>query len=77
MSVERETPLEFMESQVFGLEMTEEQILENAKKKRGTPQRVGLELDDEQLSQVPNPQVKKEKKEKKLPNLGSFWRDEY
>ena len=78
MSVERETPLEFMESQVFGLEMTEEQILENAKKKkRGTHQRVGLELDDEQLSQVPNPQVKKEKKEKKLPNLGSFWRDEY
>jgi len=75
MSVERETPLEFMESQVFGLEMTEEQILENAKKKRGTPQRVGLELDDEQLlSQVPNPQV--EKKEKPL-NLGSFWKDEY
>ena len=74
MSVERETPLEFMESQVFGLEMTEEQILENAKKKRGTPQRVGLELDDEQLSQVPNPQVVK--KEKPL-KLGSFWRDEY
>ena len=78
MSVERETPLETMMSQTFGLEMTEEQMLENArKKKRGTPQRVGLELDDEQLSQVPNPQVKKEKKEKKLPNLGSFWRDEY
>lgn len=78
MSIERETPLEFMESQTFGLEMTEEQMMENArKKKRGTPQRVGLELDDEQLSQVPNPQVKKEKKEKKPLNLGSFWRDEY
>ena len=76
MSAERETPLEFMESQVFGLEMTEEQILENArKKKRGTPQRVGLELDDEQLSQVPNPQVVK--KDKKPLNLGSFWKDEY
>lgn len=75
MSIERETPLEFMESQTFGIEMTEEQILENAKKKkRGTPQRVGLELDDEQLSQVPNPQVVK--KEKPL-NLGSFWKDEY
>lgn len=75
MSVERETPLEFMESQVFGLEVSEEQILENTKKKkRGTPQRVGLELDDEQLSQVPNPQVVK--KEKPL-KLGSFWRDEY
>ena len=71
MSVERETPLEFMESQVFGLEVTEEQMM--AKKKRGTPQRVGLELDDEQLSQVPNPQVKKEKKPL---NLGSFWKDE-
>jgi hypothetical protein len=76
MAVERETPLEAMMSQVFGLEMTEEQIMENAhKKKRGTPQRVGLELDDEQLSQVPNPQVVK--KEKKPLNLGSFWRDEY
>ena len=76
MSVERETPLEFMESQVFGLEVTEEQILENAKKKkRGTPQRVCLELDDEQLSQVPNPQIVK--KEKKPLNLGSFWKDEY
>ena len=76
MSAERETPLEFMESQVFGLEMTEEQILENArKKKRGTPQRVGLELDDEQLSQVPNQQVVK--KDKKPLNLGSFWKDEY
>lgn len=76
MSAERETPLEFMESQVFGLEMTEEQILAEAKKKkRGTPQRVGLELDDEQLSQVPNPQVVK--KDKKPLNLGSFWRDEY
>ena len=75
MSVERETPLEFMESQVFGLEVSEEQMLAEAKKKkRGTPQRVGLELDDEQLSQVPNPQVKKEKKPL---NLGSFWRDEY
>ena len=75
MSIERETPLETMMSQTFGLEMTEKQILENAKKKkRGTPQRVGLELDDEQLSQVPNPQV--EKKEKPL-NLGSFWKDEY
>jgi hypothetical protein len=75
MSVERETPLETMMSQTFGLEMTEEQMMENArKKKRGTPQRVGLELDDEQLSQVPNPQVKKEKKPL---NLGSFWRDEY
>ena len=75
MAVERETPLEAMMSQVFGLEMTEEQIMENAhKKKRGMPQRVGLELDDEQLSQVPNPQVKKEKKPL---NLGSFWRDEY
>lgn len=75
MSVERETPLEFMESQVFGLEVTEEQMLAEAKKKkRGTPQRVGLELDDEQLSQVPNPQVVK--KEKPL-KLGSFWRDEY
>jgi hypothetical protein len=64
-----------MESQVFGLEVSEEQILENTKKKkRGTPQRVGLELDDEQLSQVPNPQVVK--KEKPL-KLGSFWRDEY
>ena len=79
MPVERETPLEAMMSQTFGLEMTEEQIMENAKKKRGTPQRVGLELDDEQLSQVPNPQVKKEKKakRKKPLNLGSFWRDEY
>lgn len=66
-----------MMSQTFGLEVTEEQIMENAKKKRGAPQRVGLELDDEQLSQVPNPQVKKEKKEKKPLNLGSFWRDEY
>ena len=75
MSVERETPLEFMESQVFGLDITEEQMLAEAKKKkRGTPQRVGLELDDEQLSQVPNPQVVK--KEKPL-KLGSFWRDEY
>ena len=74
MSVERETPLETMMSQVFGLELTEEQMMENArKKKRGTPQRVGLELDDEQLSQVPNPQVKKEKKPL---NLGSFWKDE-
>ena len=63
-----------MMSQTFGLEMTEEQMMENAKKKRGTPQRVGLELDDEQLSQVPNPQVKKEKKPL---NLGSFWKDEY
>ena len=62
-------------SQTFGLEMTEKQMLENArKKKRGTPQRVGLELDDEQLSQVPNPQVVK--KEKPL-KLGSFWKDEY
>ena len=75
MSVERETPLETMMSQTFGLEMTEEQMLANAKKKKmGTPQRVGLELDDEQLSQVPNPQVVK--KEKPL-KLGSFWRDEY
>lgn len=75
MSVERETPLEFMESQVFGLEVSEEQMLAEAKKKkRGTPQRVGLELDDEQLSQVPNPQVVK--KEKPL-KLGSFWKDEY
>ncbi len=75
MSVERETPLETMMIQTFGLEMTEEQMLENArKKKRGTPQRVGLELDDEQLSQVPNPQVVK--KEKPL-KLGSFWKDEY
>lgn len=75
MSVERETPLEFMESQTLGLEMTEEQMLADAKKKkRGTPQRVGLELDDEQLSQVPNPQVVK--KEKPL-KLGSFWRNEY
>ena len=74
MSIERETPLETMMSQTFGLEMTEEQMLAEAKKKRGTPQRVGLELDDEQLSQVPNPQVVK--KEKPL-NLGSFWRDEY
>lgn len=74
MPVERETPLEFAESQFFGLELTEEQIMENAKKKRGAPQRVGLELDDEQLSQVPNPQVVK--KEKPL-NLGSFWKDEY
>lgn len=65
MSVERETPS-------FGLELTEEQMM--SKKKRGAPQRVGLELDDEQLSQVPNPQVKKEKKPL---NLGSFWRDEY
>lgn len=57
------------------MELTEEQMLANAKKKkRGTPQRVGLELDDEQLTQVPNPQVVK--KEKPL-NLGSFWRDEY
>jgi len=63
-----------MMSQTFGLEVTEEQIMENAKKKRGAPQRVGLELDDEQLSQVPNPQVKKEKKPL---NLGSFWKDEY
>ena len=40
MPVERETPLEFMESQVFGLEMTEEQILAEAKKKkRGTGKR--------------------------------------
>lgn len=63
-------------SQTFGIEMTEEQMLEHAKKKkRGTPQRVGLELDDEQLSQVPNPQVVK--KEKKPLNLGSFWKDEY
>ena len=75
MSVERETPLEFMESQVFGLEVSEEQMLAEAKKKkRGTPQRVGLELDDEQLSQVPNPQVVK--KEKPL-KLGSFWKDEH
>lgn len=73
MAVERETPLETMMSQTFGLEMTEEQMM--AKKKRGTPQRVGLELDDEQLSQVPNPQVVK--KDKKPLNLGSFWRDEY
>ncbi len=75
MSIERETPLETMMSQTFGLEMTEEQMLAEAKKKkRGTPQRVGLELDDEQLSQVPNPQVVK--KEKPL-KLGSFWKDEY
>jgi len=75
VSIERETPLETMMSQTFGLEMTEKQMLENArKKKRGTPQRVGLELDDEQLSQVPNPQVVK--KEKPL-KLGSFWKDEY
>ncbi len=54
-------------------------MLANAKKKkRGTPQRVGLELDDEQLTQLPNPQVvKKEKKRKKPLNLGSFWKDEY
>lgn len=65
MPIERETPL-------FGLELTEEQMM--AKKKRRPPQLVGLELDDEQLSQVPNPQVKKEKKPL---NLGSFWRDEY
>lgn len=76
MPVERETPLEFAESQFFGLELTEEQMMENArKKKRGAPQRVGLELDDEQLSQVPNPQVVK--KEEKPLNLGSFWKDEY
>ena len=76
MSVERETPLEFMESQVFGLDITEEQMLAEAKKKkRGTPQRVGLELDDEQLSQMPNLQVVK--KDKKPLNLGSFWKDEY
>jgi hypothetical protein len=66
MPIERETPS-------FGLELTEEQMM--AKKKRGAPQRVGLELDDEQLSQVPNPQVVK--KDKKPLNLGSFWRDEY
>lgn len=38
--------------------------------------RVGLELDDEQLSQVPNPQIKEETK-KKPRKLGSFWRDRY
>jgi hypothetical protein len=38
--------------------------------------RVGLELDDEQLSQVPNPQVKEKAKNKPL-KLGSFWTDEY
>ncbi len=41
--------------------------------------RVGLELDDEQLSQVPNPQVEKKPDEKPKPKikLGSFWTDEY
>ena len=63
-----------MMSQTFGLEMTEEQMLAEAKKKkRGAPQRAGLELDDEQLSQVPNPQAVK--KEKPLKS-GGFWKDE-
>lgn len=38
--------------------------------------RAGLELDDEQLSQVPNPQIKEETK-KEPRKLGSFWRDRY
>jgi hypothetical protein len=38
--------------------------------------RAGLELDDEQLSQVPNPQVKEKAKEPPR-RLGSFWTDEY
>lgn len=38
--------------------------------------RVGLELDDEQLSQVPNPQIKEETKEAPR-RLGSFWTDRY
>ena len=41
--------------------------------------RVGLELDDEQLSQVPNPQVEKKLEQTKQPRrkLGSFWEDRY
>jgi len=37
-----------------------------------------LELDDEQLSQVPKPQVEAEPTEEPKPKrrLGSFWRDE-
>ena len=50
--------------------------------------RVGLELDDEQLSQVPSPQISDEaldsqwgikpvvKKKSKL-RLGTFWTDKY
>jgi len=52
--------------------------------KEREPKRVGLELDDAQLSQVPNPQViKKEKEIKeqvakgKRRKLGSFWTDKY
>ena len=41
--------------------------------------RVGLELDDEQLSQVPRPEpVEEEPLAKPVkPKLGSFWTDEY
>lgn len=41
--------------------------------------RVGLELDDAQLSQVPKPEVKEEAPiaEPVKPKLGSFWEDRY
>ena len=52
--------------------------------KEREPRRVGLELDDAQLSQVPNPQVVKkekeleeQKKKVKKMRLGSFWTDKY
>lgn len=59
--------------------MTKEQQPFNEKEWRKTWKRVGLELDDEQLSQVPNPQVEKELEEAKKPRrkLGSFWEDRY
>jgi len=41
------------------------------------PKRVGLELDDVQLSQVPNPQVEKKKKKREPLRLGTFWTDRY
>jgi hypothetical protein len=48
-------------------------------KERKHFKRVGLELDDTQLSQVPKPEPVEEKPlpEPRKPKLGSFWTDEY
>jgi len=71
---------EFVKLRRWGKRMGKEQ--EPVVKKE--PKRVGLELDDAQLSQVPNPQVVKkekeleeQKKKVKKMRLGSFWTDKY
>lgn len=57
----------------------EPQAIFDEEQRKRVIRRVGLELDDEQLSQVPNPQVEPELEPSKSARrkLGSFWEDRY